>query len=181
VGAGWDGSPIYDRRIDDTTFFLYIDSLPDKIHYYPSMEGYRFCTDIDTLIQSLLCQLPSRSGIIEKEGNRILINIRYDHDPVNVKPDKKLLYIVNTSINEALQDTELLYLINKTKYLYQSGFDPFSNGLSYEDLPDIENHIDIDQEEDSDNNSDSDHDPDNSDQDNEDDLDEDNNIEYLSD
>ena len=52
-GAGWDVKPVNKKLYKKFNHFIFIDALPDLIHYDPGMPGYEKSKDFDSFLATL--------------------------------------------------------------------------------------------------------------------------------
>lgn len=125
-GVGWDFKPVNKRLYEKFNHFIFIDALPDMIHYEPGTPGYEKSKDLESFLITL-----------KKTATRYklkLLNI--DGDLLTFANNKiKLEYYINTTVEKALIDSVIRNKINKAKWLHVEGFYPYEYGLKVGDLP----------------------------------------------
>ena len=127
-GAGWDFSPISKKIYNKFNHHIYIDALPNLIHYKPGTVGYNKCKDRESFINTLKNQA--------KKSKLKLINI--DNNLLTFKNNKiNLEYYINTTVEDSLTDPDIRKKLNKAIWIHQDGFYPHENGLKVGDLPNI--------------------------------------------
>lgn len=127
-GAGWDFKPVNKKLYKKFNHFIFIDALPDLIHYDPGMPGYENSKDLKSFLSTL-----------KKVSARYKLTLQnIDGDLLTFANDKiKLEYYINTTVEKVLIDPIIRNNINEAKWLHVEGFYPYEYGLKVGNLPNL--------------------------------------------
>lgn len=138
-GAGWDMDPIGPECFRAYKYFLFVDALPNKVHYEPTMHGYKYCKDEDTYVATLNRKAAKKGfALIEHIKNTLHYSNGIRH----------LIFLYNTTVNKSLVKKSFRRAAKHVKELYVAGYYPWKSGLTsikYRNLvsPDAESLEDV--------------------------------------
>lgn len=127
-GAGWDFKPVNKKLYKKFNHFIFIDALPDLIHYEPGMPGYEKSKDNNSFLTTLKKTAYSYKLKLQNIDGDLLT---FANDEI------KLEYHINTTVQKALADLIIRKKINEAKWLHVEGFYPHDYGLNVGDLPNL--------------------------------------------
>jgi hypothetical protein len=127
-GAGWDMSALGKKDFKRFGRHLYIDALPKIPHYEENQAGYAKGKDLVSFMHAIATSIKKYKwdGVFNQSGNQWIFKLR---------DGRYVEYWINTTVEDALNDSYLRGEIWNAKWLHNKGFFPFEYGLTVDHIP----------------------------------------------